>query len=167
MNTLSQFSGDILQRHASVSPSRTLHENIAIVTPFMNFLQLLVLKGYCYDSEESDYFQQLVCELAKRIEGMPVTYDQDGQGDEAVAYLHYFHKDSDWYIAEKDVDGGVHQAFGYAVFNGDLQNAETGYISISELLENRAELDLHFTPVTMEFVKRAQRRAQAISSLTY
>ena len=45
-----------------------------------------------------------------------------------------------------------HQAFGLA----DLgMGAELGYISIVELLENGAELDLHFVPRTLEQIKKA------------
>jgi hypothetical protein len=163
MDTLSPVTGHSVQKSVSVGATRTLYESMAIVKPFMNALQWQVLKSYCTDHEEGEYFQQLVCDLAKRIEGMPVTYDQDGQGDEAIAFLHYFHGSSDWYITEKDVEGGIHQAFGYAVLNGDLENAELGYISIPELTANRVELELCFSPVTLEFVKRALRKTQAIA----
>ena len=48
-------------------------------------------------------------------------------------HLHYFRAGSDWYITEKDMEGaGTRQAFGYAVLNGDTQNAELGYIDIGE-----------------------------------
>jgi hypothetical protein len=133
------------------------------VKPFVSDLQMQVLKSYCTDSEEGAHFKRVVSELATRIEGMAMTYDQDGKGDEAIAFLHYFNGGSDWYITEKDVSGGVHQAFGYVVLNGDLENAELGYISIRELVQNRVELDLHFSPVTLECVKAAQRKAQAVS----
>jgi hypothetical protein len=63
----------------------------------------------------------------------------------ALARLHYFIGGCDWWIVEKDADpdhAGQVQAFGVA----DLgMGAELGYISIPELLENGAELDLYFT----------------------
>jgi hypothetical protein len=163
MDTLSPVTGHAVQKCVSASATRSLYESIAIVKPFMGDLQMQVLKSYCTDSEEGGYFRQAVCDLAKRIDGMPITYDQDGQGDEAIVYLHYFHGGSDWYITEKDVEGGIHQAFGYAVLNGDLENAELGYISIAELVALGVELDLHFSPVTLEFVKQAKWRTQAIA----
>ncbi|MHB1531426.1 hypothetical protein [Acidithiobacillus sp.] len=46
---------------------------------------------------------------------MPKNYDTDGQGGDAVAFLHYFTGSWDWYITEKDVDSddkGQIQAFG-------------------------------------------------------
>ena len=94
--------------------------------------------------EEGDYFAKMIVDLADRIDGMPVTYEQDGLGENAIAYLHYFKNGSDWYITEKDVDGGVQQAFGKADLYGD--GGELGYISITELLECDVELDLHWTP---------------------
>lgn len=90
--------------------------------------------------------------LASIIEGMAVTYDQDGKGDNATVYLHYFQNSADWFITEKDVDGGTKQAFGYA----DLgQGGEIGYISIDELAKNGAELDLYFDPKPLKAVKPA------------
>jgi hypothetical protein len=63
----------------------------------------------------------------------------------ALAHLHYFTGGCDWWIVEKDADpdhAGQVQAFGVA----DLgMGAELGYISIPELLENGAKLDLHYT----------------------
>lgn len=47
-------------------------------------------------------------------------------------YLHFFIGNCHWYIAEYD---GEDIFFGYAILNGDLQNAEWGYISFSELRE--------------------------------
>ena len=78
----------------------------------------------------------------------------DGKGGQAVAHLHYFMGGCDWFIFEKDVEGGVDQAYGYAILNGDLHNAELGYISIAELVAAGVELDLHFTPKTFEEIQR-------------
>lgn len=101
------------------------------------------------NSEEADFFLGKLIDLAQQIDTMPKTYEQDGKGDQATAYLHYFLNGSDWYITEKDVDGGIQQAFGYAILNGDEEMAELGYISIEELTQCGVELDLHFTPCTL------------------
>ena len=45
-------------------------------------------------------------------------------------YLHFFMGGSDWYIAEYD---GKDTFFGFAILNGDMQNAEWGYVSFQEL----------------------------------
>ena len=45
-------------------------------------------------------------------------------------HLHFFLGGSDWYIAEYD---GQDLFWGFACLNRDLQNAEWGYVSFSEL----------------------------------
>ena len=49
-----------------------------------------------------------------------------------MIHLHFFIGGCDWYIAEFD---GVDLLWGFAILNGDLQNAEWGYVSFSELRE--------------------------------
>lgn len=104
--------------------------------------------------EEGAEFIDKAQVLARLIDGMAKTYEQDGKGDQATAYLHYFKGGADWYITEKDASGkGTEQAFGSA----DLgQGAELGYISIDELARNNVELDLYFAPVTLASVSKAE-----------
>jgi hypothetical protein len=125
----------------------------ANLRPFMSSSQLAALATVCA-GEEGDFFRQMLVNLDKRITDMPVTYDQDGLGDEAIVYLHYFYGGSDWYITEKDMDGGVEQAFGFVVLNGDTEMAELGYISIQELTKLGVELDLYFTPCRLGEIKK-------------
>ena len=47
-----------------------------------------------------------------------------------LIYLHFFIGGCDWYIAEYDGDDLF---WGFAILNSDFQNAEWGYISLSEL----------------------------------
>jgi len=49
-----------------------------------------------------------------------------------IIHLHFFIGGCDWYISEFD---GEDTFFGYAILNNDLDNAEWGYISFSELKE--------------------------------
>ena len=104
--------------------------------------------------EEGRFFIDKAKVLAQLIEGMAKTYEQDGKGDDATAYLHYFKGSGDWYITEKDASGkGTEQAFGLA----DLgQGGELGYISIDELVRNNVELDLHFEPKPLSAVGKAE-----------
>lgn len=101
-----------------------------------------------FNSEERQYFVDLMAGLAALVSTMPKTYEQDGKGDDAIASLHYFTGSCDWWITEKDIgapeEPGQHQAFGLASLNGG--EPELGYISIVELLTNGAELDFHFSP---------------------
>lgn len=122
------------------------------LAPFICTAQFEVMAG-------SSEFDALTEAVATTIAAMPVSYEQDGKGEEATAFLHYFSAGSDWYISEKDADGGVDQAFGLAILNGDTDNAELGYISIRELVANGVELDLHFTPATLGSLKAAKAAA--------
>ena len=104
--------------------------------------------------EERGFFRDAFRALEKTISSMPVTYGQDGLGDNAVVHLHYFCGAGDWWITEKDIVGGVDQAFGLV----DLGNGpELGYISIRELLTLKAmNVDLHFEPQTLGELKAAK-----------
>ena len=100
--------------------------------------------------EEGEFFREKIAEYAERFLTMPKVYEQDGKGDEAVAYLHYFTGGMDWYITERDTIEIQDQAFGLA----DLGcGAELGYISIVELIQNGVELDLHWEPKTLGAIK--------------
>jgi hypothetical protein len=103
--------------------------------------------------EEHDHFKQLIGKITGIINSMPKTYETDGQGDNAIVYLHYFMGGCDWYITERDMEKEQIQAFGLA----DLgYGGELGYINIEELREIGAELDLYWTPKPLKTVKAAR-----------
>lgn len=116
--------------------------------------------SYCIRrSEDRQFFINRVGEMVERINQMPVTYEQDGKGDEAMVFLHYFTGSSDWWIMERDIDQkpleSQPQAFGLAQLNGG--SPELGYIPLDGLLASLGvvvELDLHFTPKTLGEVRR-------------
>lgn len=99
--------------------------------------------------EEGDHFIEIIARIHATWQAMPETYGSTAQGRAALAQFHFFIGGCDWWIIEKDSDpdhAGQIQAFGVA----DLgMGPEPGYISIPELLENGAELDLYFTPKTL------------------
>lgn len=112
---------------------------------FIGQSQLSAIGEGCH-SEEQQHFFDVLCEYSQRVSGMPKTYEQDGLGDKAIVYLHYFKNGCDWYITERDVDTdgeGQVQAFGLANLGF---GAEWGYINIQELIDNDVELDLYFKP---------------------
>lgn len=129
-------------------------EALLILKPWMSKPQYRTLYSLCKETtEEHEHFWQIVTDLAKRIQTMPQTYQTDGQGDQALVYLHYFKGAGDWHITEKDSDPdgeGQVQAFGRANigFGGEM-----GYISIVELTQNNVELDLYWTPKPLSAVK--------------
>jgi len=101
-------------------------------------------------------------ELGKKI---PPLYSQDGKGDEAIVYAHYFNPYGvgEWWILEWD---GENEMFGYA----DLGFPELGYISLSELenvsiggMELPIERDLHWREKTLGEVKQAVSKYRAES----
>ena len=110
---------------------------------FIGKSQISVIRRACRGEEKQWFFDMLV-KLADLIKTMPVTYEQDGKGEEAIVYLHYFTGGADWFIYEKDVEPEQLQAFGLADLFGD--GGELGYISIVELIADEVELDLHWTP---------------------
>ncbi len=129
----------------------------ASVQPFLSARQWATMLALC-KGEEGEFFQQKFIDLAQQIDTMPKTYEQSGQCDQAIVHLHYFLAGSDWYITEKDREGGVDQAFGYACLNGLEDFAEIGYISIAEITRYGAELDLHWTLCTLADVKALRAR---------
>jgi hypothetical protein len=116
---------------------------------FIGHAQLKAIDAGAWSEERQFFFDKLV-ELGDRVATMPKTYEQDGKGEEAIAYLHYFIGACDWYITEKDAEAEQLQAFGLA----DLgYGAELGYIAITELIKHGAELDMYFTPATLASIK--------------
>lgn len=134
---------------------KSILKTIEAVRPFVPVVQLACLADGLR-GEEREFFREKLRELAATIEAMPVTYAQDGLGDEAVVYLHYFIGGADWWITEKDIGApgeGMEQrqAFGMV----DLGHGpELGYISINELVRVRGmDIDLHWKPQTLAQVK--------------
>lgn len=125
-------------------------EAIQSLRGFIGRSQLSAIASACRGEECQFFFDKLV-EMAALVHFMPKTYDQDGKGDEALVTLHYFTGGCDWWITEKDMLEEQHQAFGLA----DLGQGhrELGYISLVEILQAGAELDLYFTPRTLAAVK--------------
>jgi hypothetical protein len=135
-------------------------EAIKTVREYMPSSELNAIAHGCRTEEKQFFFDKLV-EMAERINTMPVTYEQDGKGNKAIAYLHYFKGNQNWYITERDIgapgDFEQRQAFGLA----DLgYGAELGYVSIMDLCKAGIELDMHFTPRTLEEI-RTEAEAQA------
>ena len=139
---------------------KTLADTIEAMNALRQFVgpaQFWLLGTIAGRSEEREFFRAKVCELAATVAAMPHTYQNqtDGQGDAAIAHLHYFAGgQASWYITEKDAnqDGaGQVQAFGLADLFGD--GGEVGYISIVELLGAAAELDLYWRPKSLAEIR--------------
>lgn len=125
-------------------------EHVKTLKGIMSTAQLSAMANGCR-SEEREFFYDKLEEMANTFSTMPVTYEQDGKGDDAIVHLHYFHGNMDWFITEKDMENQQIQAFGLADLG--MGCAELGYISLEELAQAGVELDLHFTPKTLREVK--------------
>lgn len=121
------------------------------IQPFLSRPQYRAMRDFMH-GEEGQYYLDKAHEVARVIQTMPQTYQQTDSRD-PVVYLHYFLGGSDWYITEKDMEGGVEQAYGYACLNGDDEMAEMGYISIAELVALGAELDLYWKQSPLSSVR--------------
>ena len=135
-----------------LKPQATI-EDINKVMPllkqFIGKAQLSAI-GMGIRGEEGQFFKDKLIEIANVIQTMPKTYGQDGMGDKAIAYLHYFKGSGDWHITEKDMEDEQLQAFGLANIG---YGGELGYISIQELIDAGVELDLYWTPTTIGQIK--------------
>ena len=105
-------------------------------------LRNFVTKSQLAASQSSE-LDQVVKDVYLQIMSTPLVGDEV---EETKFHLHYFNPNSDMYIAEVDYGTGQ-QDYGYAILNGDLQNAEFGYLSINELLKAGFELDYYFEPI--------------------
>lgn len=126
---------------------------------FISPAQMSAMADVCRSEEKQFMFDKLAA-LVDTTGTMPKTYETDGQGNAAVVFLHYFVKNCDFYITEKDMETEQHQAFGLA----DLgYGGELGYISIQDILKNGAELDLYWTPKTLQEIKREEEVDRALN----
>ena len=67
----------------------------------------------------------------ERLAEIPKLYETEHIAlQDKLIHLHFFLGGCDWFIAEHD---GGDLFWGFAILNGDLQMAEWGYISFSEL----------------------------------
>ena len=124
-------------------------EAIKSIKGFVCSSQLNAISQACRGEEKQFFFDRLV-EVSDTIKNMPETHEQDEEGDNAIAYLHYFKGNYDGYITEKDMESEQFQAFGLA----KIHVAEMGYISIVELMDCQVELDFHFTPTSIRELKK-------------
>jgi hypothetical protein len=120
-----------------------------VVSNFVSKSQFAAMQSKELDSVKRDMYIRLM--------EMPVI---GFEGDTSKFQLHYFNSGSDFYISEIDYGSNM-QDYGYAILNGDLQNAEYGYISIEEMItsKNPVELDLYFEPINKkELIEKLQEK---------
>ena len=102
-----------------------------------------MLKG-----EEKKHFSELLGRWSAIVATMPATYETV---EDPIAYLNYFAGGFDCWISEKDIEEDQVQAFGLVKFSWG--HAEMGCVSIPEILQSGAELDLYFEQETIDEIK--------------
>jgi len=92
--------------------------------------------------EEKQFFIDKIKEFEKAFEDAKKR--QNISLDDSIVKAHFFYGQTDWYIL--DYEPSENMFFGYVILNGDVQNAEAGYISIDELHTVKGiELDFYWT----------------------
>ena len=123
---------------------------LLMLRPYLNRNQRLgLVQLLC--GEEGAWHRQRLREMLNIISSIPALYATDSQGDAAVAHLHYFMPNADFYFTELDREREDLPGFGLAV----ITDAELGYMNLREVLANGGELDLHWTPKTIGEVREA------------
>lgn len=137
---------------------RTLHPDSALLLMLRPYLcrnqRLGLMQSLC--GEASAWYRQRLREMLNVISGIPALYATDGQGEAAVAVLHYFTSQADFYFTELDRESADLPGFGLAI----ITDAELGYTNLTEVLANGGELDLHWTSQTIAEI-REERHARA------
>ena len=137
-------------------PNRIMNLHKPAIQAFIGHEQASVIRAGMR-GEEGQYYKDKIKEIDAILDRMPKTGETDGQGDNAIAYLHYFKGSADAWITELDKGAPddepeqyQSQAFGLA----DLgYGPELGYVSIPELLKAGMEIDLHWTPRAIKEIK--------------
>ena len=86
---------------------------------------------------------------------VPKLYAQDGMGNDAIVYAHFFGASWDWYMTEYDTSSDM----GFGLVHGFED--ELGYFSIAEMEElsntmpPKIEQDLYWEPTTLGVVRES------------
>jgi hypothetical protein len=126
---------------------------VRVVKRFLPDWQYQRMTEASNSAEDVAYYIAQFQKVNATIQALPTTYHQAHKGDAAIAYLHYWLGHSHWWITEKDRMGGIQQATGLTLLEGDTGNGTQGYISIAEIVEQGAMLDVRFVPTSLERVK--------------
>lgn len=90
------------------------------------------LKEYAFELFFQE-FEDTIQSMEVPLPEIPALYEtEDIPLDEKIIYVHFFIRDTHWFVAEHDPEKGLF--FGYAILNGELQMAEWGYSSLDEML---------------------------------
>jgi hypothetical protein len=140
------------------------------IRPWLGTSQAAFVADLMRRSEERDFFIGKMIELEGIITTMPSTRGQDGLGDQAIVYLHYFMGGYDAWITEKDIgdpddlpEEFQNQMFGFSRY-GLRDPSRLGYISLPEIRSGVVELDFHWTPTTVGDIRRSKEDREPVAA---
>lgn len=125
-------------------------DDLETAKKFIPEMEYSTLLNNATHGEEAEYFKQKIKHVADM--GHILYENRDGKSYNAETklhdkgFIHYYIGSSDWYVSEVDEDN---MSFGFAIVNGDTQNAEYGYIDLNEVTTltlngfTQTELDIY------------------------
>jgi hypothetical protein len=109
---------------------------------------IIPLGQYAVTEEHPDTFAEAIERLEARLRKCPHIGGTEGM-EEHPAIFHYFYGGTDMYFCEYDREHGI--MFGFVILNGDLHNAEWGYIDLAEIITIPVmNIDYHFEEQSIE-----------------
>jgi hypothetical protein len=129
-----------------------------ILTTAHKIAALIPHGQYAVTIEHIEAFEEALIRLEKQLEKCPTLRATDGMNRTLVrehpAIFHYFCGATDIYVCEYD---GEDTLFGFTILNGDLDNAEWGYTSLSEITSIPVmNIDYHFEEQSIEAARYLQ-----------
>lgn len=125
-------------------------DDLETAKKFIPEMEYSTLLDNATHGEEAEYFKQKIKHVADMGHILYENRDGNSYNSETKlhdkGFIHYFIGSSDWYVCEVNEDN---VGFGYAILNGDIQNAEYGYIDLNEVTTltlngfTQTELDIY------------------------
>lgn len=109
-------------------------DDLETAKKFIPEMEYSTLLNNATQGEETEFFKKKIKHVADM--GHILYENRDGKSYNSETklhdkgFIHYFIGSSDWYVCEVNEDN---VGFGYAILNGDIQNAEYGYIDLNEV----------------------------------
>jgi hypothetical protein len=120
-----------------------------------------------FTKQHLDEYSDVIERLEKQLEKCPKLYETEKM-KEHQAIFHYFCGKTDIYICEYEPKDCL--MFGFSILNGDLHNAEWGYINISEIISIPImNIDYHLEEQSIEMAlyKKYPKHFNKPSSLNF
>jgi hypothetical protein len=118
-----------------------------IMTTAHKVAALIPYAQYAVTIEHIEAFEDALNRLEKQLEKCPKLRETEKM-KEHPAIFHFFCGRTDIYICEYDSNDDM---FGYTMLNGDLDNSEWGYTSLSEIISiPPMNIDYYFEEQSIE-----------------